>query len=187
MEYALLVSMPILIVFICNYLYPENKFAFQQAKLNNGMLFGICVFGPILEELIYRGILPFILGWCGFTKSVTIIMASIIFSLSHSQQYELFEPSSKWNHKLCGTLNFFILFTISRIYFNIDNLFISSICHILNNTTTMFLKKWLTQREWDTIESKWRQDCALLAEKYNAEEFKKQLEDQISGKLFDQN
>lgn len=84
----------------------------------------ICLFGPFIEEIIYR--LPYKRNW------LSIIISTIVFTLSHMVDFSLTQT-------LFIIPYLFLSISFSFAYFKNENIILSTIAHILNNLISVVL------------------------------------------------
>lgn len=84
----------------------------------------ICLFGPFIEEIIYR--LPYKKNW------LSIIISTVVFTLSHMVDFSLTQTLFIIPYLLLSiSFNF--------AYFKNENIILSTIAHILNNLISVVL------------------------------------------------
>lgn len=84
----------------------------------------ICLFGPFVEEVIYR--LPYKKNW------LSIIISTIVFTLAHMSSFSLAQT-------LFLIPYLFLSISFSFAYFKNENIILSTIAHILNNLISVVL------------------------------------------------
>lgn len=104
----------------------ENQILFNKAKLQMGL--NIIIFGPIVEEMIFRFQYQNVKG----NKLITFIFYTIIFAIAH---VNLTNPSDY----LFIVPYLFLSLSIGYSYYKTDNIFMSIIAHILNNFVTIMI------------------------------------------------
>ena len=104
----------------------ENQLLFNKAKLQMGL--NIIIFGPIIEELIFRFQYHNVKG----NKLITFIFYTLIFAIVH---VNLTNPSDY----LFLIPYLFLSLSIGYSYYKTDNIFMSIFAHILNNFITIMI------------------------------------------------
>lgn len=84
----------------------------------------ICLFGPFVEEVIYR--LPYKKNW------LSITISTIVFTLAHMSSFSLAQI-------LFLIPYLFLSISFSFAYFKNENIILSTIAHILNNLISVVL------------------------------------------------
>lgn len=84
----------------------------------------ICLFGPFIEEIIYR--LPYKKNW------LSIIISTVVFTLSHMVDFSLTQTLFIIPYLLLSI-------SFSFAYFKNENIILSTIVHILNNLISVVL------------------------------------------------
>ena len=84
----------------------------------------ICLFGPFVEEMIYR--LPYNKNW------LSITISTVIFTLAHISSFSL-------SQILFLIPYLFLSISFSFAYFKNENIILSTIAHILNNLISVVL------------------------------------------------
>lgn len=97
------------------------------------IIIDICILGPIVEEIVYRGIILNLIKNNNKKKEwLSIILSSLIFALMHVQT-----PS--FTDVLANLPVFVLGCVIAHLYIKTDNLICSSIHHITINTISTVL------------------------------------------------
>ena len=81
-------------------------------------ILAICLFGPFVEEIIYR--LPYKKNW------LSIIISTIVFTFAHISNFSLIQI-------------LFLSISFSFAYFKNENIILSTTTHILNNLISVVL------------------------------------------------
>lgn len=84
----------------------------------------ICLFGPFVEEIIYR--LPYKKNW------LSIIISTIVFTFAHISNFSLIQI-------LFFIPYLFLSISFSFAYFKNENIILSTTTHILNNLISIVL------------------------------------------------
>ena len=84
----------------------------------------ICLFGPFVEEIIYR--LPYKKNW------LSIIISTIVFTFAHISNFSLIQI-------LFFIPYLFLSISFSFAYFKNENIILSTTTHILNNLISVVL------------------------------------------------
>ncbi len=87
-------------------------------------LSAICLFGPFVEEVIYR--LPYKKNW------LSIIISTAVFTLAHMSSFSLAQILFLIPYLLLSV-------SFSFAYFKNENIILSTIAHILNNLISVVL------------------------------------------------
>ncbi len=114
--------------FICEF-FNLNDIAIDMLMGMSENILGIlaiCIIGPICEELLFRGAIMYPMLRKGINPAVCIFVSALIFGIIH------FNPAQIPVAMLVG-----ILFGI--IYYYTKSLVATSICHIINNSTSVLL------------------------------------------------
>lgn len=114
--------------FFCEF-FNLNDIAIDTLIGLSGNILGIlaiCIIGPICEELLFRGAIMYPMLRKGINPAVCIFVSALIFGIIH------FNPAQIPVAMLVG-----ILFGI--IYYYTKSLVATSLCHIINNSTSVLL------------------------------------------------
>lgn len=84
----------------------------------------ICLFGPFVEEIIYR--LPYKKNW------LSIIISTIVFTFAHTSNFSLIQMFFLIPY-------LFLSISFSFAYFKNENIILSTTTHILNNLISVVL------------------------------------------------
>lgn len=87
-------------------------------------IIAICLFGPFVEEIIYR--LPYKKNW------LSIIISTIVFTFAHISNFSLIQM-------LFLIPYLFLSISFSFAYFKNENIILSTTTHILNNLISVVL------------------------------------------------
>lgn len=87
-------------------------------------ILAICLFGPFVEEIIYR--LPYKKNW------LSIIISTIVFTFAHISNFSLIQI-------LFFIPYLFLSISFSFAYFKNENIILSTTTHILNNLISVVL------------------------------------------------
>lgn len=87
-------------------------------------ILAICLFGPFVEEIIYR--LPYKKNW------LSIIISTIVFTFAHISNFSLIQI-------LFFIPYLFLSISFSFAYFKNENIILSTTTHILNNLISIVL------------------------------------------------
>ena len=87
-------------------------------------IIAICLFGPFVEEIIYR--LPYKKNW------LSIIISNIVFTFAHISNFSLIQI-------LFFIPYLFLSISFSFAYFKNENIILSTTTHILNNLISVVL------------------------------------------------
>ena len=87
-------------------------------------ILSICLFGPFVEEIIYR--LPYKKNW------LSIIISTIVFTFAHISNFSLIQI-------LFFIPYLFLSISFSFAYFKNENIILSTTTHILNNLISVVL------------------------------------------------
>lgn len=87
-------------------------------------IIAICLFGPFVEEIIYR--LPYKKNW------LSIIISTIVFTFAHISNFSLIQI-------LFFIPYLFLSISFSFAYFKNENIILSTTTHILNNLISVVL------------------------------------------------
>lgn len=87
-------------------------------------ILAICLFGPFVEEIIYR--LPYKKNW------LSIIISAIVFTFAHISNFSLIQI-------LFFIPYLFLSISFSFAYFKNENIILSTTTHILNNLISVVL------------------------------------------------
>lgn len=87
-------------------------------------ILSICLFGPFVEEIIYR--LPYKKNW------LSIIISTIVFTFAHISNFSLIQM-------LFFIPYLFLSISFSFAYFKNENIILSTTTHILNNLISVVL------------------------------------------------
>ncbi len=87
-------------------------------------ILAICLFGPFVEEIIYR--LPYKKNW------LSIIISTIVFTFAHISNFSLIQI-------LFFIPYLFLSISFSFAYFKNENIILSTTTHILNNLLSVVL------------------------------------------------
>ena len=86
----------------------------------------ICIAGPILEEIIFRGAALGYMLRKGVNSKVAIIVSALIFGIIHINPAQIFMAT-------------FIGLILGVIYYKTRNIILTSVIHIINNSMACFL------------------------------------------------
>lgn len=104
----------------------DNQLLFNKAKLLMGL--NIIIFGPIVEELIFRFQYHNVKG----NKLITFIFYTFIFAIAHVNLTDI--------HEYIFFIPYlFLSLSIGYSYYKTDNIFMSILAHILNNFITIMI------------------------------------------------
>ena len=87
-------------------------------------IIAICLFGPFVEEIIYR--LPYKKNW------LSIIISTIVFTFAHISNFSLIQMLFLISY-------LFLSISFSFAYFKNENIILSTTTHILNNLISVVL------------------------------------------------
>ena len=87
-------------------------------------ILAICLFGPFVEEIIYR--LPYKKNW------LSIIISTIVFTFAHISNFSLIQMFFLIPY-------LFLSISFSFAYFKNENIILSTTAHILNNLISVVL------------------------------------------------
>jgi membrane protease YdiL (CAAX protease family) len=163
-NFILLLLLPAIHLYVSNELMYEERFLIYKVELNGKNAFLLMIGIPIIEELIFRKIIPFILEFYGIPFSYIVIISSILFISIHTQYYYLF-TIREYRYKIYAIFNIIKTFIIGVIYMHINNVFISSMFHIYNNVNSMYLQKYVYYKEYQESERKRDEELDIMIKK----------------------
>lgn len=108
---------------------PESDTLIQaEQNLNSSFIYlilSVCIIAPIIEEVIFRGII--LNGMLKrYNPSTAIIISSLLFALIHGNLHQ-------------GINAFLLALIIGCIYYKTHSLYLTIYCHFFNNTTSFIL------------------------------------------------
>ncbi len=107
---------------------PENDTLIQaEQALNSSLIYAVlsvCIIAPIIEEVIFRGII--LNGMLKrYNPSTAIIISSLFFAFAHGNFHQ-------------GVNAFLLALIIGCIYYKTHSLYLAIYCHFFNNITPLF-------------------------------------------------
>lgn len=108
---------------------PESDTLIQaEQNLNSSFIYlilSVCIIAPIIEEVIFRGII--LNGMLKrYNPSTAIIISSLLFALIHGNLHQ-------------GINAFLLALIIGCIYYKTHSLYLTIYCHFFNNTASFIL------------------------------------------------
>ena len=137
---ALIATILALILEFIGISYPEAVTSFQTSSMavNIYIYFYVCILGPILEEILYRGVI--LQGLKQYNKRMAVWISALIFGLMH-QNYQQF------------ILGFLIGLALGIITLKSNSLIPSIITHIIVNTSASLLSCSMMAVDNETFQS----------------------------------
>tara|TARA_B100001248_G_scaffold262262_1_gene257060 strand:+ start:570 stop:1160 length:591 start_codon:yes stop_codon:yes gene_type:complete len=93
----------------------------------------LCLFGPLLEELLYRFMLMESLLRLQFSKKIVVLVSALAFAASHLKAYGLVSPNYETFILFQGAYTFMLGLWWANEYCKTRNLYHVTILHILFN------------------------------------------------------
>lgn len=101
----------------------EYQRLFEGTVRNPVGLVAMCLLGPVCEECVFRGgiMRPMLAG--GLKPAIPIVVSSVVFALVHGNMVQMVYAL------IMGLV-------LAVIYYRTGSLLVTSLCHVLNNTST---------------------------------------------------